>query len=380
LKLCSICDLKIILACQIKRKIIDNEEYLKSQIKAKITENSCRVCLAHNSWSYKELFSPEGNLILNITNITGYQISKDDQLPKKICSICDHKVVIACQIRKKILDNEKLNTKLHQDPATDKFFEDFPDISDNHSVTSIDDIDFKFPEKPVANDKYAKPSELKIKRPTQSDFKCFICDKIFKKVYDRQNHVKQAHKDDSKVCPICKKQKHTAASFENHIRDHFIEPRFICSHCGTKFHFKARLNQHMRFHNSTFREACYSCDLCEFETKFKTNLFRHMTGLHMKRKNYVCTFSNCPAKYATQYSLKQHLYRRHQVEPPVSCPHCGQGFTLMSQVKFHMSQCTGSKRDKRPQMHNRMSNELAPKVYIRKPRQRKKLKNFNLKK
>jgi rubrerythrin len=61
----------------------------------------------------------------------------------------------------------------------------------------------------------------------------------------------------------------------------------------------------------------------------------------MKIKNYKC--EKCGEhEYSTQVGLNLHLYRVHNVEAPITCPDCLQGFTFESELRVHKKHCTGN--------------------------------------
>lgn len=177
------------------------------------------------------------------------------------------------------------------------------------------------------------------KKPEEHDYKCFICSKRFDLITHKDEHVKRDHVGENK-CTICNKKKQTAISLETHMKHHFHEYRFLCSMCGKSFRFQNLLQHHMQIEH--YNSIRFICDHCTYETKFKINLERHQRTVHLKVKNYKC-IQCTDHEYSTQVGLNLHLYRIHNVEPPVKCTDCDQGFTFESELRVHKKHCTGNK-------------------------------------
>ena len=183
-----------------------------------------------------------------------------------------------------------------------------------------------------------KPQRNKNKKPEEHDYRCFICQKVFDLISVKDLHVKQHHSD-VRLCHICSQKKQTSMALETHLRYHFFGHRFLCSTCGKSFRFRNLLENHLKLEH--YNSVKFKCDLCHYETKFKINLERHVKSVHMKLKNFKC--EKCvDREYSTQVGLNLHLYRVHNVEAPVSCGGCSQGFTFESELRVHKKHCTGS--------------------------------------
>jgi len=195
--------------------------------------------------------------------------------------------------------------------------------------------------------KKVAPNKSKNKKPEPHDYKCFICSEVFDLIATKDLHIKKDHASE-KICSICSKKKQTPIALENHLRFHFFGYRFLCPTCGRSFKYKNLLENHLRVEHGTIR---FVCDLCLYSTKFKINLERHVKSVHLKLKNFHC--QSCENhEYSTQVGLNLHMYRIHNVEPPVKCLDCLQGFTFDSELRVHKKHCTGNtirKSKTRPQ-------------------------------
>lgn len=174
-------------------------------------------------------------------------------------------------------------------------------------------------------------AERKNKVPNEMDYKCFICDKIFDKIWTKNKHVKVEHESE-RICKICNLKCKTPISLETHVKFHFRDYAFMCEICSKTFRYRNRLNSHMALHHSKAVEM--TCDLCGLLTKFKNNIKRHMKSVHMKLREFQC--DQCPNhEYSTQEALNSHLYRYHDVTAPIKCPDCQHGFTFDSELRAH---------------------------------------------
>lgn len=163
------------------------------------------------------------------------------------------------------------------------------------------------------------------------DYKCFICDLVFEKIWTKNIHVKIEHSEE-RICKICKLKCKTPISLETHLKFHFRDYGFMCEICSKTFRYQNRLNGHMALHHSKAAEM--SCDLCGLSTKFKNNIKRHMKSVHMKLREFQC--DQCSGhEYSTQEALNSHLYRYHNVPAPIKCPDCHHGFTFDSELRAH---------------------------------------------
>lgn len=162
-------------------------------------------------------------------------------------------------------------------------------------------------------------------------FKCYLCDKVFKFIKLKIDHVKTDHKDD-RICKFCELKCQTGALLETHVKSHFQDCTFLCEFCAKVFRKKNLLRQHMAMH----RAQKFLCDLCGYTTRHKGDLIRHLRAVHQKLRRFEC--DKCPAprpKYSTRPSLNMHLYNHHDAPAPIRCPDCHAGFTFQAELRAH---------------------------------------------
>ena len=183
----------------------------------------------------------------------------------------------------------------------------------------------------------------------EKTFRCDICSKVFKTKKTWMFHMKAKHEHDSvfsqklkeisaskslKIsCPLCD-QTFTSRNLKNHIRSDHETHTLVeeCDICHKKFSNISHLYRHIdSMHNE---ERRHECTLCDFTTKIKQNLRRHILvhsaefrfkcdicGHQSKRENdfkkHVCrekTFQCdiCNKMCATAEGLKKHKKRNHK--------------------------------------------------------------------
>lgn len=267
-----------------------------------------------------------------------------DDLPREICESCLLQLLSASEIKQKVIDTEErlqgivkaelkfetldleypqLNSAITDEPSDDQLLEHKRKtrgrpkkyISTRFELT-LRRFNFFW----LLHSHYSvndgETSEKRNKTPNSLDFKCFLCDSVFDRVWVKNAHVKKVHATDNLVCRICARKCKTASSLESHTKFHFRDYDFMCEICSKTFKYRNRLSAHMRTHAEVPELAC---DLCNLKTKFKNNILRHMKSVHMKLRQFKC--DHCPGhEYSTQEALKSHQYRYHDVPGDLKAP------------------------------------------------------------
>lgn len=91
----------------------------------------------------------------------------------------------------------------------------------------------------------------------------------------------------------------------------------------------------------------FFCDICEFVSKRKKNLERHLNSVHMKISKSICSFTGCNQQYTTKAALKLHLVRDHDEASPFGCEKCKQKFSCESMFKIHQQRLNCRPRKKK---------------------------------
>lgn len=84
----------------------------------------------------------------------------------------------------------------------------------------------------------------------------------------------------------------------------------------------------------------FTCDICNFGTKRKKNLERHILAIHIKYFKFSCRFASCTRDYTTQAALKLHTVRDHDENSPFACQKCKQKFSCQSLLMIHNQRLT----------------------------------------
>lgn len=228
-----------------------------------------------------------------------------DKLPQKICLNCMNQVILATEIKHKVIETEEILrekikdeslVKIEQDELADyslftsetHLSEQFLDVNDTEPLETEAFIKIRRRSQRSDKNLLAKEinkSERKNKTPNEMDYKCFICDESFDKIWTKNKHVKVDHKNE-RVCKICNTKCKTPISLETHVKFHFRDYGFMCEICSKTFRYRNRLNSHMALHHAKAAEMI--CDLCGLSTKFKNNIKRHMKSVHMKLREFQC--------------------------------------------------------------------------------------------
>ncbi|XP_023230411.1 zinc finger protein 184-like [Centruroides sculpturatus] len=167
----------------------------------------------------------------------------------------------------------------------------------------------------------------------------------------------KSNEDEEKIyqCNTCGKRFKYKHILENHIRIHTGERPFVCNICGIRFSNSGILINHKRVHSEGQKFKC-NYPNCTFDTKYKSNLLRHVKETHSqgkssqkqskdtKERKYRC--NTCPKSFILPSALKQHMLS-HSNEKQYSCDICKMKFRYKYSLnrhkkRQHIQQETGS--------------------------------------
>lgn len=331
------------------------------------------------------------------------QISEDDNLPQSICNGCLKEIEAACDIKQKCLETDELlrNQLRHDETVQTVFIEpmfiseeeiddslecdinqeenDFNNVSPSYSQSqeTDDEASNEISFKPGSTKKSSKPVDCPFckksyislttlkkhigncqkslsgplmngngrnitPRATKDyDFNCFICKLKFKFIRDKIKHLRSSHQD-VRVCAVCKKKRKTANAVDSCLKAHSYGQEYLCHNCGKRFNKHSSYLKHLEIHDD---KKMFACDYCGLLVKFKDNLRRHIFSTHLKIAFTCPHIDSCPhVSYTTKESLLIHMYRYHNVEAPIKCPICRDGFSYDSELKNHRKICNGRKK------------------------------------
>ena len=95
--------------------------------------------------------------------------------------------------------------------------------------------------------------KIKLKKPLKTEFKCSLCEKVFKTANGARVHKKSVH----------------------------YGIQFSCEHCGKFFSQKCQLGTHIQ---SVHKGRKFICDLCDYQVTKNVYLKRHIKFCHLDQK------------------------------------------------------------------------------------------------
>ena len=160
-----------------------------------------------------------------------------------------------------------------------------------------------------------------------AEFSCSICDTIYTKKGNLQEHNRTHHKD--------------LYNF-----DEF--PEFKCEKCGRTFIQKCKLKRHVARHLRIEALTAFTCDICASRYHKKIHLVKHMRS-HENCQGTVLTEPNsriketcrlCGKIYKTKQNLREHLRAQH---PNINisammykCELCNKSFFYEENLNSHL--------------------------------------------
>ena len=133
------------------------------------------------------------------------------------------------------------------------------------------------------------------------------------------------------------------------------KPKFSCTICDFSSKFKQNLQRHLKGHkfekapklrsdskaeNQIKVRAHFRCDVCTYTTKYKFNLNRHVSRVHSDGRSdrgsmYICQF--CGKKLRSKFAQTLHLKTLHTKVFKHTCPTCSKGFNQLTPYRGHLA-------------------------------------------
>ena len=140
---------------------------------------------------------------------------------------------------------------------------------------------------------------MKLHKKNPNIYQCKKCPKEFNRKDNLTVHLKVVHKlvdvdtdmvelfrqeDESFACKVCG-YVFSGNEADKNLVEHFVrkckpEERFPCSECGKDFSSKFNLEQHKRNIHYEVPRNIFSCKYCDFISKHKTSMTRHVKRKH----------------------------------------------------------------------------------------------------
>ncbi|XP_063390678.1 zinc finger protein 26-like [Cydia fagiglandana] len=119
---------------------------------------------------------------------------------------------------------------------------------------------------------------VEIHGQAELEYKCNVCDKVYRKKSMLSQHMKRDHLEERSVqCEICFSNFFSRKELNMHMVKHNGARTFECAVCKKAYARKKTLTEHMRIHNNDRR---FSCAVCGLTFVQKCSLKGHMKTHH----------------------------------------------------------------------------------------------------
>ncbi|XP_072931652.1 uncharacterized protein [Epargyreus clarus] len=292
-----------------KLKAVKTLRYiLNKQVKNK----TCRLCLKPGD---RKIFDGihEFDLVNNVKNILGIELTKDDCKPQHICNSCEDIVTAAAELK---ITAETTQWRLNQEfeMVADSTFDNYAvDSEKRHggyfSVNGRDIVREWLCGKCKRTfqniEEFTEHEQLPTCRARSRSFICETCGAEFKTMPRLKRH-RQIHTGELQYsCSQCPYRARTRCALLIHERRHSGSKPLRCPYCPATFASPSNLGSHRKTHlPPTFR-----CDTCQRGFKFKVNLMNHIATQHRSAKPYNC--NTCGKSFATRKLIRHHELKTH---------------------------------------------------------------------
>ncbi|XP_055598231.1 zinc finger protein 879-like [Uranotaenia lowii] len=177
-----------------------------------------------------------------------------------------------------------------------------------------------------------KPPEERV------SFPCPFCNKIYNtagglSTHKRNYHAEQPKKKVVQVCEICAKTFAHGSALKEHVRTmHLVDQKFQlqCKVCS-KWVKNARV---LRVHLQTHSEIDYACEHCDYTTKKKSLLSKHIKTHHQQERPITC--DTCGAAFKLRRQLLYHINMKHKnTHVRYRCNFCPSTFSCSTNFYAH---------------------------------------------
>ena len=126
---------------------------------------------------------------------------------------------------------------------------------------------------------------------------------------------------------------------------------FKCTYCEYTSKLKYNLNRHINSKHlgiktpTIKKDKVFLCQECSFKTTHQIHLTNHINEVHNKIKGFKCTL--CDYSTYRERALKQHIDVVHNKIKTFKCPYdCGYKAHSQSRLNRHLNSCDGTKNNK----------------------------------
>jgi stress-induced morphogen len=150
-------------------------------------------------------------------------------------------------------------------------------------------------------------------------------------------------------CSVCLKRFKTQKGCKIHQNSHYKncstinmsqkEKKLNCPNCPKKFTTSQTLKQHIKENHTPKEEKQFDCPNC-FKKFATLRLFnQHIKESHTPEEEKQFNCSHCSKKFAGQYLLNRHTLLKHtpEEEKKFNCPNCSKRFVAQSLLNRHIN-------------------------------------------
>ncbi|OXU19972.1 hypothetical protein TSAR_004768 [Trichomalopsis sarcophagae] len=153
---------------------------------------------------------------------------------------------------------------------------------------------------------------------TDNRYTCKLCQKSYKSSLHAYRHLSRSCQISKRLfkCDKCGRNFTAKYSLKRHMlllhtekgklpRKKIIEEETICHKCHKRYRDKYGLYRHKKYECG--KEPQFACAHCEYRSRQKINLAKHLENIHAKSKMPRISCPKCDKSYKYEYSLKRHL-------------------------------------------------------------------------
>ncbi|XP_055635203.1 zinc finger protein OZF-like [Toxorhynchites rutilus septentrionalis] len=267
----------------------------------------CRVCESPDLLI--NIFINETHQIVEkICFCASVQISESDGLPQHICSRCFSDLEVAYAFRKRCEQKDYefrhfAELKTEDFPTEADYLEEESENNDNKE--EIGNIDYtevlenddyeeeRYVHEPIQNEQQSTPEaepNVELLEPDETSFDSKDCDDT------SENESSKSYQ-----CETCGEVFSVRHEYHIHIRVHGNK-RFQCKTCFKWFSRRNKCAAHELSHLGIQKR--YPCEQCPLDFNCRPALVRHITGVHEKRRDFICKL--CGKSFAQKSGLQTH--------------------------------------------------------------------------
>ena len=180
------------------------------------------------------------------------------------------------------------------------------------------------------------------KKTSLQDFKCLICEKVFRTKSNIKKHILSVHeKLRNFKCHLCENAYLDSSALNFHLERHKTPEEEhiqcdICSKMINKFNFKRHKIIHKENPKNIRPKRVFECPRCDKVFGEKGHLNKHISAVHDKLRKFKCHL--CDSTFTDSTPLRVHL-KRHKadrVNKQFKCTFCDKSFKIDDELRVHV--------------------------------------------